>query len=43
MAIDQMKERGYAERYLSENKPVHFIGINFSSKDKAVEEIRWER
>ena len=42
-AIDQIKEKEYTSRFKMEKKPVHLIGINFSSKTKEVEEIIWER
>lgn len=39
-AIEQIKKKGYTERF--SGKTIHHIGVNFSSKDKAVEEIVWE-
>jgi hypothetical protein len=41
-AIAQIHTRGYAESHRTGNKPVHLIGINFSSKTKAVEGLIWE-
>ncbi len=40
-AINQINERGYLEKFADSNKTLHKIGINFSSKDKKVEEIIW--
>ena len=41
-AIQQINERGYLDKYAGSNKTLNKIGINFSSKDKKVEEIVWE-
>ena len=40
-AIQQINERGYLDKYEGTDKTLHKIGINFSSKDKKVEEIIW--
>ncbi len=40
-AIQQINERGYLDKYAGSNKTLHKIGINFSSKDKKVENIKW--
>ena len=40
-AIQQIREKGYAERYRNAGKPVVGLGVNFSSKNKAVD--AWER
>lgn len=42
-ALDQILARGYTERFKDSGKPIHHIGINFSSDSKKVEEIIWER
>lgn len=42
-AIAQIHTRGHAESYHTGNKHVNLIGINFSSKSKAVEALIWER
>ena len=41
-AIDQIKAKGYLEKYARSGKQLHYIGINFSSTKKAVEDILWE-
>jgi hypothetical protein len=41
-ALAQIKTRGYAESHRTGNKPVYLIGLNFSSKTKAVEAVLWE-
>ena len=35
-ALDQLKERGYAEKYQGRNQPIDLIGIEFSKKQRAV-------
>jgi len=42
-AIHQIKERGYCDKYLSENKQIFMIGINFSSTEKNITDFQWER
>ena len=32
----QLKERRYADRYRAEGKPVHMVGVEFSSADRNV-------
>ena len=41
-AIQQINERGYLDKYIGSDKTLHKIGINFSSKDKKVENVIWE-
>jgi hypothetical protein len=41
-AIDQIKSRGYTERFRDTGKPMHHIGINFSSTQRKVDDIIWE-
>lgn len=40
-ALEQIENKGYLERFKDSKKPIHQIGINFSSDKKAVEEIVW--
>lgn len=42
-ALAQIKKRGYADAHQTGNKPMHLIGINFSSKTKSVEGLIWEQ
>ena len=35
-AMAQLKERRYADRYRAEGKPVHLVGVEFSSADRNV-------
>jgi len=38
-AVQQVKDKGYLDAYRHLDKPCNIIGINFSSKDKAVQEL----
>ena len=42
-AMDQLKERRYAEKYLSSGEPVHLIGIEFSRETRNVVAFDVER
>lgn len=42
-ALEQILERGYTDRFKESGQPIHHIGINFSSEQKKVEEIIWDR
>jgi len=39
VAIAQIKEKGYANPYLSDGKPITLIGINFSKKKRNI--VEW--
>lgn len=38
IAMDQIKEKKYSERYLDKSKKIILLGINFSSKEKNINE-----
>ena len=38
-ALQQIKDKGYAEKYRATDKRITLIGINFSSKTRSVEEF----
>lgn len=42
IAIDQIKEKKYFERYLDKSKKIILVGINFSSKDKNIDDYTSE-
>jgi Predicted AAA-ATPase/PD-(D/E)XK nuclease superfamily len=42
LALNQIDEKGYTDRFKNAEKPIHHIGINFSSKQKEVEVIVWK-
>ncbi len=39
-AIEQMQEKGYADKYRSRNQPIHLIGIAFSAKDRNLAAVK---
>ncbi len=41
-ALEQIKDRGYAEKYQAKGKKIVLIGIGFSSEEKNVTEFIWE-
>ncbi|MBX9599273.1 MAG: PD-(D/E)XK nuclease domain-containing protein, partial [Burkholderiales bacterium] len=41
-AIKQIKERNYAEKYLSEAIPVYLLGISFDSDKRNIEDVQVE-
>ncbi len=41
-AFDQIKIREYTYKFKDSKQPIHHIGINFNSDNRAVEEIIWE-
>ncbi len=42
-ALKQLKEKRYFEKYLSYNKPIYLVGIEFDSKDRNVKNVEWEK
>lgn len=42
IALEQIKNRGYTERFKDKGFPIHHIGINFSSETREVDGIVWE-
>ena len=42
IALDQILERGYTDRFKESRQPIYHIGINFSSEQKKMEEIIWD-
>jgi hypothetical protein len=35
-ALQQIQDRGYADKYRAEGEPIHLIGVEFSRKRRAV-------
>lgn len=35
-ALQQIKDRGYADKYLSRGEPVHLVGVEFSRADRNI-------
>ncbi len=41
-ALEQIKTKGYTEKYQAKGKKIVLIGIGFSSTEKNVTEFIWE-
>jgi len=41
-ALEQIREKGYHEKYLGGNRKVLLVGINFDSKEKNITDFSWE-
>ncbi len=41
-ALEQIKSKGYAEKYQSRDKKIVLIGISFSSKERNVTDFIWQ-
>jgi hypothetical protein len=42
-ALDQIKQKEYASKYLNKNKDIYIIGINFDEEDKNISDFEWEK
>ena len=42
-ALQQIKSKGYSQKYLNEDKTIYEVGIEFSQKEKAIVGFEWER
>ncbi|TYB32453.1 MAG: AAA family ATPase, partial [Flexistipes sinusarabici] len=42
-ALAQIKSKNYHEKYLSENKPIYLIGIEFDTAERNISNIAWEK
>ena len=42
-ALQQIKEKNYASKYLSEDKDIYLVGINFNEKEKNISGFLWEK
>ena len=42
-ALQQIKDRNYHEKYLSEDLPIYLVGIEFDVKDRNISKIEWEK
>jgi PD-(D/E)XK nuclease superfamily len=43
IAIQQIKDRGYATPYLQAGKEIHLLGLNMTAKDKKITTFAHER
>jgi hypothetical protein len=37
-ALDQINDKAYYERFLSQNKPIHLVGVNFNSQLRNIDD-----
>jgi hypothetical protein len=35
-ALEQIRQRGYADKYRSQGEPIHLIGVEFSKQQRSV-------
>jgi len=42
-ALDQINTRKYYEKYLTENKDIYLIGIEFDESERNISDFRWEK
>lgn len=42
-ALEQIKTKKYYEKYLNSEKQIYLMGIHFSSEDRNINEMRWEK
>ncbi|MEA3492365.1 MAG: AAA family ATPase [Campylobacterota bacterium] len=42
-ALKQIKDKNYAQKYLSEGKDIYLVGINFDKVEKNLSGFEWER
>ena len=41
-ALEQIRARGYHEKYLGRGREVYLVGISFDSEEKNILEFAWE-
>ena len=42
-ALEQIRQKGYQEKYLGDNRSVLIVGISFDSKEKNITDFAWEK
>jgi hypothetical protein len=42
-ALQQIKDKNYVQKYLSQNKDIYLVGINFDKKDRNISKFEWEK
>ncbi|NPA39639.1 MAG: hypothetical protein GXO57_04255, partial [Thermodesulfobacteria bacterium] len=42
-ALDQLKEKGYHEKYLGQCKEVYLIGVEISKEKRNITNFEWEK
>ncbi len=43
LSLQQIKSRGYSEKYADKNKSIYLIGMTFSKKDRNISAFEWEK
>ncbi|WP_457551468.1 PD-(D/E)XK nuclease domain-containing protein, partial [Desulfobacula sp.] len=42
-ALEQIRKKGYHEKYIGNDRTVYLIGISFDSKEKNITDFAWEK
>jgi hypothetical protein len=42
-ALQQIKDKNYAQKYLNDKRDIYLIGIEFSSNKKNISNFEWEK
>ncbi|PCJ16084.1 MAG: hypothetical protein COB02_17135 [Candidatus Cloacimonadota bacterium] len=42
-ALEQIKSKNYHQKYLTENKEIYLVGINFNKEDKNISKFEWKK
>ncbi len=42
-ALQQIKDKNYHEKYLSENLPIYIVGIEFDKEERNISKMEWEK
>ena len=42
-ALEQIKQKDYAQKYMSSGKQIYLVGINFDSEQRCISGFEWER
>jgi len=42
-AIDQIKQKDYAQKYISDSRQIYIVGINFDNELKNISNLEWEK
>jgi hypothetical protein len=41
-ALQQIKDRAYADKYLSDGKPIYLIGVSFDTESRNISDFAYE-
>ncbi len=42
-ALQQIKDKNYADKYLNEDKVIYLVGVNFDEDEKNISKFEWEK